>query len=354
MIITVMCGMSDDKVRATLTPLVEINDIERIYLVRRRPMQMAKVICYHAPVWIQWSLLLSEVFRVVCLFWICLTKRPNVLYAIYFVPHGIYAAIAGFIFRKRVIQELIGTDRLKVMRSKIYLWLLASAERIGVRGSRSVKHLAEIGIPEAKLFTPIAVNILDYQHFIPNDLPKLYDFIYCGRMDENKQVNILLSALAICLQSKPNIRAIFVGDGPSRAELDRMVSALGIDSAITFVGNQPSEAIPDFLNQSRIFMMASAFEGLPVAMLEALSCGVPVVVPKVGDICDIAEDGKNALVVDTTDPSQYAKAFEKLLNNQEFYYALVNGALDTRAMLIREFSHQNARKIWEGILLNGQ
>lgn len=352
--IAVICGMSDDKVRASLTPIVEIEEIDHIFLIRRHPLRMEKVISYHAPVIMRWSLFLSEIYRFLCLLWICLTKRPDVLYAIYFVPHGIYAAVTGFLFRKRVIQELIGTDRPKVMRSKPFFRLLKSAERIGVRGSHSVKQLVEIGIPEYKLFTPIAVNILDYQHFIPRETPKLYDFIYCGRMDENKQLHILVHALAKCQKSNPNVRAIFVGDGPARVKLETLTSELELTSTIKFVGKQSYEVIPDYLNQARVFMMSSAFEGLPVAMLEALSCSLPVVVPNVGDICDIAVDGKNAWIVETNDASAYAKAFDKLLNDQTLYQALVNGALETRLMFTRKFLRENSQIIWEDILLNEQ
>lgn len=350
--IAVICGMSDEKVHARLLPLIELEEVDEIYLVRRKPIKMSKVVQLSPPKWMQNSLILAELYRFFSLLSICVTKKPAVLYGIYFVPHGIYATVAGWIFNKPVIQELIGTDRLKVMRSKLLMSMLKSADCIGVRGSSSREDLINRGVDESKLFTPISVNAIDFDLFKPVIKPKIYDLIYCGRMDQNKQLDLLIRAVAVLRQTHPELRAVFVGDGPERATLQALTSELTLQKTIVFAGNQPYQQIPDYLNRSRIFMMASAFEGLPVAMIEALSCGLPVVVPNVGDIPDVAHHGVNAWVVNRMATEAYIDALSKLLGDERLYRQLKDGASKTRQRLIQEYTLDKAQTGIRQVLRN--
>jgi glycosyltransferase involved in cell wall biosynthesis len=348
--IAVICGMSEEKVRARLQPLIHIDQIETIYLVRRYPIDIPKVINYSPPSWMVKILLFAEFYRILALFYICLTKHPDILYGIYFVPHGIYATLAGWVFRKSIIQELIGTDRLKVMRSKFLLRLLKYADYIGVRGKTSKEQLIEFGISKGKLFTSTAVNVLDFKHFKPDDSAKIYDLIYCGRMDKNKQLEILINAIAELTASFPDIKMVFVGDGPERRNLKSLTEAFDLQANISFAGKQPYEKMPIYLNQSKIFVMSSAFEGLPVAMLEALSCGLPVVMPDVGDIKDVAKHGVNAYMICENQTSSFVEGLCAILGDQDLYASLQKGALETRERFLQEYSLQSAIKRWKEII----
>ena len=348
--IVVICGMSDEKVRSRLQPLVELNDVEQIYLIRRQPFEMEKVTTYTLPSLFRRLLVLAEVFRFLAIFYICVTKKPDFIYAIYFVPHGLYGAIAGILFRTPVVQEIIGTDRLKVTKSKLLTNLLTRADHIGVRGTKSLEQLSSLRIPKEKFFIPTSVNVLDFDHFKPDQSTKIYDLIYCGRMDQNKQIDILIRAISITRQKYPDIRVALVGDGSERMNLETLCNQLNLESVISFLGNQPYQNIPSFLNQSRIFMMASSFEGLPVAMIEALSCGLPVVVPDVGDITDITVDGYNAWLIKERSEDAFAHAFSTLLNDQNLYENLVQGALSSRSQFLVNFSLEKAKISWTNIL----
>lgn len=348
--IVVICGMSDEKVRARLQPLIKIDEINTIYLVRRKPLILNNVITYSTPGWMQNFLFLAEIYRVFTLLFLCLTKRPDVFYGIYFVPHGIYASVAGKIFRKPVIQELIGTDRPKVLGSKLLFGLLKSAKRISVRGNTSKEQLIKYGIPSDKIFISPAVNVLNFEHFNPNNRVKIFDLIYCGRLDKNKQIDNLIKAISTLKNSYPDLKLVIVGDGPERSYLEHLSQELGLEINITFVGSQPYEKIPYYLNQAKIFVMSSAFEGLPVAMLEALSCGLPLVVPNVGDIPDLAQHGVNALLLEKPGVDAYANALDQLLTNDLLYHQLSQGVLKTRQQMLEEFTIEKATENFRQVL----
>jgi len=349
--IVTICGMSEDKVKASLLPLTELEIVEEIFLVRRSPITMAKVDSYSPPKILSWSLFLTEVYRFFALFSVCLREKPDCIYAIYFVPHGVYAAIIGRLLHIPVIQELIGTDRPLVNNSKFYQGLLSQAERIGIRGKSSKAELSYLGLPDGKFFISKAVNAIDFNLFQPDQSQKIYDFVYVGRLDQNKQVNLIIDTIYVFHQKNPDIELLIVGDGPEKPTLIEKAEVLGISDNVHFVGKQRYEDIPSFLNQSRIFIMASAFEGLPVAMIEALSCGLPVVVPDIGDISDIAVDGYNGILIDEISQDSYVDALSKLVTNQVLYDKLVRGALETREKFLAEYSLENAKRSWREILV---
>ncbi|MDW7753938.1 MAG: glycosyltransferase family 4 protein [Brevefilum sp.] len=349
--IVTICGMSEDKVRASLLPLAELDPVEKIFLVRRSPVPMAKVKSYSPPKILGWSLFLTEVYRFIALFAVCVKEKPDCIYAIYFVPHGVYAAIIGRFLNIPVIEELIGTDRPLVNKSKFYQSLLAQAERIGVRGKSSKTNLSYLGLPDEKFFISKAVNAIDFDLFQPDQTQKIFDFVYVGRLDQNKQVHLIVDASYALQQQYPDIKLLIVGDGPESSNLTDKVADYGITESVHFAGKQKYEDIPNFLNQSRVFIMASAFEGLPVAMIEALSCGLPVVMPDIGDISDIALDGYNALLIDEVSLDSYVKALSELLTNQPLYRDLVKGALKTREKFLAEYSLESVKRSWHEILL---
>jgi glycosyltransferase involved in cell wall biosynthesis len=340
--IVVICRMSDDKVKARLKPLVCIDEVEEIFLIRRYPIDIPKVRNFATPKWTHKILLISELYRFFALLFVCLTQQPDVIYGIYFVPHGLYASLAGKLFRKTVIQELIGTDRPKVMRSKLLLYFLKSADHIFVRGNTSKEQLINSGVLKDKIIISKAANVLDFDHFKPDGSRKVYDFNYSGRMDKNKQLDVLIRSVSALVSSHPAITMVFVGDGPERKNLEDLTTELGLEQNISFVGNQTYARIPYYLNRSKVFVMSSAFEGLPVAMLEALSCGLPVVVPRIGDIIDLAVHQVNALLVNQTTTEAYVEVMDKILGDENCYCQLIEGALDTRQRLMTSFTLDRA------------
>ena len=186
--VVIVCGMSDDKARDKIAPIAKLPDIDNVYLVRRQPLVMPNVISYAPPSGIRRILVLSEIYRIMALLYVCLVKKPEVIIGIYFVPHGIYAGVIGGLLGKRVIQIIIGTDRPKIETSRLYIKMLSNAEFVGVRGQMSRKVFSSLGIPSRKLFIPTGVNALDFDHFSPKEADKSFDLIYIGRMDQNKQV----------------------------------------------------------------------------------------------------------------------------------------------------------------------
>ncbi|WP_305066736.1 glycosyltransferase family 4 protein [Methanoculleus sp.] len=105
-----------------------------------------------------------------------------------------------------------------------------------------------------------------------------WDVVFTGRLIRDKNVDVLLRALATVREEVPDLRTLIVGDGPERPALERLARDLGLDGAVTFTGFLPDyDSVIAAMKASRVFVLPSTREGFGIAALEAMACGLPVV-----------------------------------------------------------------------------
>lgn len=103
-----------------------------------------------------------------------------------------------------------------------------------------------------------------------------------GRLSHEKGYDVLINAYAKTAADAPNTELWLVGDGAERPALEEQVRGLGLRERVRFFGLR--DDVPDLLNSMDIFVLPSRTEGLPVAVLEAMACGLPVVATEVGGV----------------------------------------------------------------------
>ena len=96
-----------------------------------------------------------------------------------------------------------------------------------------------------------------------------------GRLDPQKDFHTLLQSFSLVLKDIPRCRLIILGDGALRSDLKKQTLALGIRDKVVFAGWQNN--IYKFLKRADLFVFSSHYEGFPISILEALSCGIPVI-----------------------------------------------------------------------------
>ena len=151
-----------------------------------------------------------------------------------------------------------------------------------------------------------------------------------GNLVAVKRLDMLLDAAARLLEARPGFRLVLVGDGVLRGELEAHAARLGLGEAARFVGAQGFDEIAHWLRRARVFVMTSEMEGLPQAMIEAMSCGVPVVIPDTGDVTTLARHGENALIVSPPTAAGFADAIGRLLDDPPLHARLAAGCLAMR------------------------
>jgi glycosyltransferase involved in cell wall biosynthesis len=134
-----------------------------------------------------------------------------------------------------------------------------------------------------------------------------------GNFTAKKDQASLLRAVALLTAQERPVRAVLVGTGPLEEELRGLASSLGIESRILFAGMR--EDVFEILCGFDVFALSSRFEGLPIAMLEAMAAHVPPVATRVGGIPEVITDECDGLLVAPEDPASLAAAIGRLLDD---------------------------------------
>jgi glycosyltransferase involved in cell wall biosynthesis len=137
--------------------------------------------------------------------------------------------------------------------------------------------------------------------------------VQVGRFSPQKGHVTALKALALLLKSCPTVRLVLIGDGPLRHTLESQVRELGLVEAVVFAGIR--EDICAQLREADIFWMPSEWEGLPLACLEAMASGLPVVATAVGGLQEAVSDGETGFLVPRGDARELAERTALLLRD---------------------------------------
>lgn len=132
--------------------------------------------------------------------------------------------------------------------------------------------------------------------------------VYVGRLSSEKNVSLLLDALAILMRRRP-ARAVFCGEGPLRAAIASRAVALGIADRLTLAGFVPN--VWSWLKAADALVALSVFEGHPNAVLEGMACGVPLVVSDIAAHRAILDETSACFV--GTDAEEVAGAIEAVI-----------------------------------------
>lgn len=138
------------------------------------------------------------------------------------------------------------------------------------------------------------------------------------RLYVTKGLSYLLEAIVKVQAVNPKAQFRVYGDGPMREELLAYADKLGLNGKEIFVGSYTSrEHLSKIMSETDIFVMSSILEGLPVAILEAMSYGRPMVVTPVGGIPEAIQDNENGLLSPPRDPDCLAKQINRMIENPE-------------------------------------
>lgn len=159
-------------------------------------------------------------------------------------------------------------------------------------------------------------NGVDLARFVPakekKDMPNI-EIITTGTMYPVKNQGALLDVFSNLHKKNTNIHMTILGDGELRDEMEQKVAALGLADAVSLPGIQKN--VCTYLQKADIYISASKSEGLPLSILEAMACGLPIVATAAGGTVDIVQTGVNGIVVPIDDKEALEEALATLVNN---------------------------------------
>lgn len=126
-----------------------------------------------------------------------------------------------------------------------------------------------------------------------------------GRLEEQKGQKFLVKAFADVVAKYPLAELWLVGNGSLRWQLEKLAARLGLSRNVKFLGQRLKMA--ELLNELDIFVLPSLWEGLGIAAMEAMACGLPVVASKVDGLRELITDGENGLLVEAASSRSLGK-----------------------------------------------
>jgi glycosyltransferase involved in cell wall biosynthesis len=136
---------------------------------------------------------------------------------------------------------------------------------------------------------------------------------FVGRMDPQKGLATLLDAFARLAAAGAKASLVIVGDGPQRIGMEQLAAQLGVAGRVIFQG--VVQDVAPYLEVSDVFVLPSVGEGMPNALLEAMSTGLPCVASAIGGCRDVITDRQTGLLVPPEDPTALQRALEELLQS---------------------------------------
>ena len=153
----------------------------------------------------------------------------------------------------------------------------------------------------------------------------------------------LLRAAAQVRQAIPSVRFVLVGQGPLEAETRRLAGQLVLDQTVVFAGFRTDAT--RLMAGFDAFALSSTYEGLPIALIEAMAVGCPAVVTRVGGTPEVVADGVHGFLVPPRDPAALAAGLTRLLGDR----ALRDGLGEAAAARAQDFDIRTAVRRMEQV-----
>ena len=234
-------------------------------------------------------------------------------------PDGFGSCLLAKLFKKPIVIKVHGSDinitMQSVVRKKMILYALKNSARIiAVSNALKDKMISMGALKEKIVVIPNGVDTILFSPMdrvecrkklnIPNEQKIV---LFMGNLKQIKGLNHLIEAMS---RLPDDIRLILVGSGGERDSLRALAERMGIQARVNFAGSRLHSEIPVWINASDVLCLPSLNEGCPNVVLEAQSCGIPVVATRVGGVSDIIRSSDTGLLVEPAYSDQLSDALK--------------------------------------------
>lgn len=151
-----------------------------------------------------------------------------------------------------------------------------------------------------------------------------------GSLNREKGNHLAIDALSRIKQKTPAVKLMIVGTGEYRTMLEKKILNLGLHNHVIFTGFVDNEETVKFYNSADVYLMPTLrVEGLPFVLLEAMSCGKPVIASRIGGNTSVITDGDNGLLIEPGNVEQLIEKVQMIIRDGRLANRLSSSARKT-------------------------
>ena len=177
---------------------------------------------------------------------------------------------------------------------------------------------------DPELFHPVGTNervAVRAEIFAEFGLPPEVEMIVSvGRLDHQKNPLLAVEVLQRLVEVRPGSVLVWIGDGVLRPDIEQAILAKQLQKKVILAGLLKPHRIAQILQASDAYLMTSAYEGMPISVLEALGTGLPVVSTSVGEVPRVIQNGLSGLVVEGHEPVALVAGLVEVLSRGQASY----------------------------------
>ncbi len=275
--------------------------------------------------------------------------QPDIIHAHYATSYGLLGSLISF---RPLIISIWGSDVFNFPKQnfakKLLLKYIFSKGTILTSTSNVMREEALRYTNKEIVTIPFGV---DCTMFSPRKSLHNNKIIRVGTvklLEDIYGIGILIKAFKLVVKRNPNVELelIIVGFGSKRREYELLAETLGISDLVKFKGKVPNSIVPSYLNSFDVFVALSNEESFGVSIVEACSCGVPVVVTNVGGLPEIVDHGYNGFIVEKGAHKEAAFFIEKLVLNQELRGSM---AFNARSKILKLYDRNKTVRMMSNL-----
>ncbi len=212
---------------------------------------------------------------------------------------------------------------MKLAVPVIWAWLirfLNQADQVTVPSRASVSMLAQHGLQVPVKPISCGVRLDRFKEALTLDREQAKQqfgldfhqkyFLYVGRIDEEKRVDVLIKGLA--LSSDSQVKLVLAGGGAAEAAIVALTQQLHLEERVVFLGKVDHDALPALYAACDVFVMPGDVESLSIATLEALACGKPIIAANAMALPELVHVGKNGFLFTPGSPGDLGSKIDQL------------------------------------------
>jgi N-acetyl-alpha-D-glucosaminyl L-malate synthase BshA len=265
-------------------------------------------------------------------------SKLDLIHSHYAIPHAMSAYMAREIIGVPYVITLHGSDvhtlGLDPAYRPVVKHTIENADAV-TTVSKFLKKKAqdELGIERDITVIPNFIDVEQFKHLNGTRLmvesgcvsvrreeeakeldPDAKILLHASNFRKVKRVVELIEIMRIVADHYPKVRLIIAGDGPTRIEVERKIEALDLCDNVHLLGVKSN--MQEIMCSADVFLLNSTLEGMPLVLLEAMSCSLPVVTTPAGGIPELVRPDKDGVVTEGFEVDEYAQAIIEILDDE--------------------------------------